>query len=50
MDNLVYLVAAFAVIWVLLFLYILHLARRQKTLHLELQSLEEQLRDLKLKE
>jgi CcmD family protein len=50
MDNLTYLVAAFAVIWALVFLYILYLARRQKALHQDLQSLEDRLRDLKLKE
>jgi CcmD family protein len=50
MNNLVYLVAAFAVIWALVFLYILYLGRRQQALFRELNALEEQLRAFKLKE
>jgi CcmD family protein len=50
MDNLVYLVAAFVVIWLSVFVYILYLARRQRALHQELQALEDRLRDLRPKE
>ena len=40
MDNLGYLFAAFAVIWVVVFAYLLILMNRQKKLKRELEQLE----------
>ena len=40
MDNLGYLFAAFAVIWVMIFGYILVLMNRQKKLKREIEKLE----------
>ncbi len=45
MDNLGYLFAAFACIWLFLLLYIVRLARRQNALIKEIQQLQEQLKD-----
>ena len=43
MDNLGYLLAAFIVVWVVLFGYVLSLLRRQRQLQRELNSLKETL-------
>ena len=40
MGNLVYLFAAYAVFWVLTFVFIFNLARRQKSLQGEIESLK----------
>ena len=40
MDNLGYLFAAFAVIWAVVFVYILVLMNRQKKLKREIEKLE----------
>jgi len=40
MENLVYLFAAYAVFWVLTFLFVFNLARRQKSLQREIESLK----------
>ena len=39
MGNLVYLFAAYAVFWVLTFVFVFNLARRQKSLQKEVESL-----------
>jgi CcmD family protein len=44
MDNLGYLFAAFAVIWVVVFGYILVLVNRQKKLKREIEKLETDIR------
>ncbi len=40
MGNLVYIFAAYAVFWVLTFVFIFNLARRQKGLQREIESLK----------
>ena len=40
MDNLDYLFAAFATVWVVIFGYVLLLSRKQRQLQHELESLE----------
>ena len=40
MGNLVYIFAAYAVFWVLTFVFIFNLARRQKSLQREIESLK----------
>ena len=42
-DNLIYLFAAFAITWIVLFLYAFFLARRQREVEREVQTLREQL-------
>jgi len=39
MGNLVYLFAAYAVFWALTFVFVFNLARRQKSLQREIESL-----------
>jgi len=39
MGNLVYIFAAYAVFWVLTFVFVFNLARRQKSLQREVESL-----------
>jgi CcmD family protein len=39
MDNLVYLFAAYAVFWALTFAFVFNIARRQKGLQREMESL-----------
>jgi len=39
MGDLVYIFAAYAVFWVLTFVFVFNLARRQKSLQSEIQSL-----------
>ena len=41
MSNLGFLIAAYAVVWVLLFLYILTLSRRHRALEREIEELRE---------
>ena len=43
MGNLVYLFAAYAVFWVLTFVFVLNIARRQKSLQREIESLKQTL-------
>ena len=45
MDNLHYLFAAFAVVWIVLFAYLAHLNRRTGKLGRQLADLELQLRN-----
>lgn len=40
MGNLVYLFAAYAVFWALTFVFVFNLARRQKSLQREIESLK----------
>ena len=40
MDNLYYLFAAFAAVWILLFAYLAHLSRRTRELGRQLAELE----------
>ena len=42
-DNLIYLFAAFAVTWIVLFLYSFFLGRRQREVEREVQTLREHL-------
>ena len=42
-DNLIYLFAAFAVTWIVLFLYSFFLARRQQEVEREVHDLRQQL-------
>ncbi len=44
MNNLSFLFAAYAAIWVLLFLYIANIARRNRSLQREIDELRELLR------
>jgi len=41
MDNLNFLFAAYTAVWVLLFLYVLSLARRNRSLSKEIEELRE---------
>lgn len=43
MENLVYLFAAYTVIWIALFAYLFHLSRRQERLRQEMDSLRRSL-------
>ena len=43
-DNLIYLFAAFAVTWIVLFLYSFFLGRRQQEVEREIQTLRDYLR------
>ena len=43
MTNLPYLFAAYAVIWIGLFIYVLHLGRRSRELEDEVRELKRQL-------
>ena len=43
MGNLVYLFAAYAVFWVLTFVFVFNIARRQKGLQREIESLKQTL-------
>ncbi len=45
MENAVYLFAAFTLIWVVLFGYLLLQAGKQRRLHQEIESLRERLRE-----
>jgi CcmD family protein len=45
MENLGYLFAAFTIVWVVLFGYVLSLLRRQRQLWRELDSLKETLKE-----
>lgn len=45
MENAGYLFAAFAIIWALVFGYILFLFNRQRKLHQEINSLKEALKE-----
>ncbi len=45
MENAVYLFAAFTLIWVVFFGYLLLQAGRQRKLHREIESLRERLRE-----
>lgn len=45
MENLSYLLAAFAIVWAVVFGYVLSLLRRQRQLQRELNSLKETLRE-----
>lgn len=47
MENLGYLVAAYTVIWAVVFGYILYLQRKQRKLQRQLKLLEKSLADLK---
>ena len=42
-DNLIYLFAAFAVTWIVLFLYSFFIGRRQREVEREVQTLRERL-------
>ena len=44
MENLGYLVAAYTIIWMAIFAYVLILYRRQKQLRREIDSLKEKVR------
>ncbi len=44
-DNLVYLFAAFAITWIVLFLYTFFLARRQREVEQEIHTLRERLEE-----
>ncbi len=44
MDNLVYIGAAFAVIWVGIFIYVFALMQQEKTLRRDIQSLKEEIK------
>ncbi len=47
MDNLVYVFAAFAVVWLLVLAYLLALAQRQRALAQEIGALEAEWRQMK---
>ena len=47
MENANYLLAAFAIVWVVLFGYLLALLNRQKKLQQEINSLKESLQEKK---
>ena len=45
MDNIEYLFAGFAVVWAVLFIYLLLLQARIRSLHRDIEHLEERLAD-----
>jgi CcmD family protein len=45
MNNLVYLFAAYALIWALVFLYVYSIANRQRSLEREIAALRDALED-----
>jgi CcmD family protein len=45
MENAGYIFAAFAIIWIVLFVYVFILTNRQKQLIRELESVKERLKD-----
>ncbi len=47
MDNLMYVFAAFAVIWLLVLMYLLALAQRQRALAREISALEAEWQQMK---
>ena len=49
MENLSYLFAAYAAIWIILFAYIMRLQQRVKSLRQELELLQDRLEDEKEK-
>ena len=49
MGNLVYLFAAYAVFWALTFVFVFNIARRQKDLQREIESLKDQIQSSKSK-
>ena len=47
MDNLHYLFAAFSIVWIVLFAYLMRLNKRTKELGLQLEELESQIQEKK---
>jgi len=47
MDNFGYLVAAYTIIFVVIFLYVVFIWRRQSRLEVELRAMEAQLKDVR---
>ena len=43
MDGFIYLFAAYTAVWIVLFLYLFNISRKQQKLHREIEALREQL-------